>query len=113
VIDAAGQTLAMAGEKQSFENQGATPQTVEDLKHVRTIDTLHQDEALTVLARYAGEETWTEEEEKKLVRRIDRKLISLLIVTYGLQYSDLVIAFCLTLTPQQVLRQGDVVTSCM
>jgi hypothetical protein len=105
--------LTMAGEKQSFENQGATPQTVEDLKHVRTIDTLHQDEALTVLARYAGEETWTEEEEKKLVRRIDRKLISLLIVTYGLQYSDLVIAFCLPLTPQQVLRQGDVVTSSM
>jgi hypothetical protein len=98
--DAAGQTSTMAGEKQSFGNQGATQQTVEDLKHVRTIDTLHQDEALTVLARYAGEETWTMEEEKNLVRRIDKKLISLLIVTYGLQYSDLVEAFCLPLMPQ-------------
>jgi hypothetical protein len=100
MIDAAGQTSTMAGEKQSFENQGATQQTVEDLKHVRTIDTLHQDEALTVLARYSGEETWTMEEEKNLVRRIDKKLISLLIVTYGLQYSGLVEAFCLPLTSQ-------------
>jgi MFS family permease len=78
----------MAGEKQSIEAQDATPQTLEDLKHTRTIDTIHQDEALRVLARYAGDESWTPEEEKKLVRRLDKKLISLLIVTYGLQYYD-------------------------
>lgn len=78
----------MAGEKQSIEAQGNTPQTLEDLKHTRTIDTIHQDEALRVLAQYAGDESWTPDEEKKLVRRLDKKLISLLIVTYGLQYYD-------------------------
>jgi hypothetical protein len=54
----------------------------------KTVDTLHQDEALKVLARYAGEEAWTAGEEKKLVRKIDRKLITLLCITYGLQYYD-------------------------
>lgn len=78
----------MADEKQTTEMQDATPKTMEELKHTRTIDTIHQDEALRVLAQYAGDETWTPEEEKKLVRRLDRKLISLLIITYGLQYYD-------------------------
>jgi MFS family permease len=78
----------MAAEKRSIERQKASPQPLEELKHTRTIDTIHQDEALRVLAQYAGDETWTRDEEKKLVRRIDRKLISLLVVTYGLQYYD-------------------------
>jgi|TARA_R110002003_G_scaffold97_5_gene7776 hypothetical protein len=78
----------MAGEKRSIEVHDATPGTLEDLKHTKTIDTVHQDEAVRVLAQYAGDEFWTPEEEKKLVRRIDRKLLSLLIVTYGLQYYD-------------------------
>jgi hypothetical protein len=79
----------MAGDKQAFEHlDDATPKTLEELKHSRTIDTIHQDEALCVLAQYAGDETWTPEEEKKLCRRIDRKLLSLLVTTYGLQYYD-------------------------
>lgn len=63
-------------------------QQVEELKQSITVDTLHNDEALKVLANYHGDETWTPEEEKKLVRKIDRRLLSILICTYGLQYYD-------------------------
>jgi hypothetical protein len=52
------------------------------------LDTTHTDEAMKILANYDGDETWTEEEEKHLVKRIDRKLLSLLVCTYGLQYYD-------------------------
>ncbi|PLB51437.1 MFS general substrate transporter [Aspergillus steynii IBT 23096] len=55
---------------------------------VKTVDTVHQDEALKVLQNYTGDETWTPAEEKKLVRKIDRKLLPLLCLTYGLQYYD-------------------------
>ena len=78
----------MSEEKQAVQASDTTPRTLEELKHTTTIDTVHQDEAVRVLAQYAGDEAWTPEEEKKLVRRIDRKLLSLLIVTYGLQYYD-------------------------
>ncbi|KAL6709643.1 hypothetical protein ACN47E_001071 [Coniothyrium glycines] len=78
----------MPEEKQVVEPSNATPKMLEELKHTTTIDTVHKDEALRVLARYAGDEAWTLEEEKRLVRRIDRKLLSLLIITYGLQYYD-------------------------
>jgi hypothetical protein len=78
----------MLVEKQNAQAEHATSRTLEDLKQTRTIDTIHQDEALRVLAQYAGEDTWTPEEEKKLVRRLDKKLISLLVITYGLQYYD-------------------------
>lgn len=61
---------------------------LEDLKNTITVDTLHNDEALKVLANYQGEETWTQEEEKKLTRKIDRRLLSILCITYGLQYYD-------------------------
>lgn len=70
------------------KQQYSGPQTLEELKHTKTIDTIHNDEALRVLAQYAGDLEWTPEEEKKLVRRLDRKLLSLLIITYGLQYYD-------------------------
>lgn len=78
----------MAEEKAGTEMQEVSLKNLEELKDVKTIDTVHQDEALRVLAQYAGDEAWTPEEEKKLVRRIDRKLLSLLIITYGLQYYD-------------------------
>lgn len=61
---------------------------LEELKKTITVDTLHKDEALKVLASYQGDETWTEEEEKKLTRKIDRRLLSILCITYGLQYYD-------------------------
>lgn len=52
------------------------------------IDTVHNDEALKVLNNYHGDETWTEQEEKKLRRKIDWKLLTILCGTYGLQYYD-------------------------
>jgi hypothetical protein len=61
---------------------------LEELKKSITVDTLHKDEGLKVLANYQGDETWTAEEEKKLTRKIDRRLLSILCITYGLQYYD-------------------------
>ena len=75
-------------EKQNPEHRENTEKLSEELQHARTVDTIHQDEALKVLAQYTGEQTWTAQEEKKLVRRIDRKLIPILCCTYGLQYYD-------------------------
>lgn len=59
-----------------------------EIEKAATLDTIHNDEAIKVLANYTGDETWTEEEEKKLIRRIDWKLMPILCVTYGLQYYD-------------------------
>lgn len=64
------------------------PTTLEELKKTSTIDTVHNDEAVRVLATYAGDETWTPAEEKRVVRKIDRRLLPLLVLTYGLQYYD-------------------------
>ena len=75
-------------EKAVIEHQETEPKTLEELRHITTVDTVHQDEALKILAGYAGDETWTPDEEKKLVRRIDRKLVTILCITYGLQYYD-------------------------
>lgn len=75
-------------EKQAIEQHETTQTQLEGLKQTQTIDTIHQDEAIKVLAQYAGDTTWTPQEEKKLVRKIDRKLITLLCITYGLQYYD-------------------------
>lgn len=70
------------------DDEKATSTHIPDIRKIDTIDTLHQDEALRVLAAYTGDESWTPEEEKKLVRRIDFKLLPLLCLTYGLQYYD-------------------------
>lgn len=60
------------------------PENIEQLRKTITIDTIHNDEAMKVLANYDGDEEWTELEEKKLVRKIDRRLLSILCLTYGL-----------------------------
>ena len=62
--------------------------TTEASNPTKPIDTVHNDEALKVLATYHGEETWTEQEEKSLRRKIDWKLMPVLCLTYGLQYYD-------------------------
>src|SRR5690348_16421064 len=69
------------------EEHGAST-TVSDLQKSTTIDTLHNDEAVRVLATYAGDSEWTPAEEKRVVKKIDRRLLPLLILTYGLQYYD-------------------------
>ena len=60
----------------------------EDDNVLKAIDTVHQDEAMRVLAAYQGPETWTEQEEKSLRRKIDVRLMPVLCLTYGLQYYD-------------------------
>lgn len=52
------------------------------------MDTVHTDEAMKVLANYTGEQEWTEEEEKKLRRKVDWKLLPIMCMTYTLQYYD-------------------------
>lgn len=70
---------------QEIQTEGERyPASIEQLRKTITIDTIHNDEALKVLANYAGDEEWTELEEKKLVRKIDRRLLSILCLTYGL-----------------------------
>jgi hypothetical protein len=55
-----------------------------ELKKTLTIDTVHNDEALKVLATYSGEETWDEKEEKLVTTKIDKRLLPILCATYGL-----------------------------
>lgn len=77
-----------AHNKQEAEADRRTLQTLDDLKKTTTIDTLHNDEAVKVLAAYAGDEHWSVDEEKRVVKKIDRRLLPLLVLTYGLQYYD-------------------------
>ncbi|KAK3311943.1 major facilitator superfamily domain-containing protein [Apodospora peruviana] len=58
------------------------------VKKANSIDTVHNDEAVVVLANYTGEQTWTDAEEKKLRRKIDWRLMPVLCMTYSLQYYD-------------------------
>lgn len=53
------------------------------------IDTVHGDEALKIMAAgHGGSDTWEAHEEKKLVRKIDLRLMPILCITYGIQYAD-------------------------
>lgn len=83
----------MAAEKADIEHletheERRLSDTIADLKKSETLDTLHNDEAVKVLAGYGGDETWSAAEEKKVIKHIDRRLLPILIVTYGLQYYD-------------------------
>lgn len=55
---------------------------------LKQIDTLHDDEAVKVLAAYHGDQSWTPAEEQKLRRKIDWKLLPVLCGTYCLLYYD-------------------------
>lgn len=46
------------------------------------------DLAVKVIAGYEGDLHWDPEEEKRLIRKIDRKLLVILCLSYGLQYYD-------------------------
>lgn len=59
-----------------------------NINPTRTVDTVHNDEAVKVLEAYSGEHSWTEEEELKLRRKIDWRLMPILCMTYGLVYYD-------------------------
>lgn len=59
-----------------------------DIKPTRSIDTVHNDEAVKVLEAYSGDHSWSDEEERKLRRKIDWRLMPILCMTYGLVYYD-------------------------
>ncbi|KIW17549.1 hypothetical protein PV08_04743 [Exophiala spinifera] len=67
-----------------IEDTGAGP----DSNRMTKVDTLHGDEAVIVLEAYDGESTWTKEEERRLVRKIDLRLLPILIMTFGLTFYD-------------------------
>ncbi|EHY54984.1 hypothetical protein HRR83_005758 [Exophiala dermatitidis] len=81
----AGKAEEIQIEEQPNLNSGLN---LAELRKTTTIDTLHNDEALKVLVNYTGDETWTPEEEKKVLKKIDWKLLPMLCLTYGLQYYD-------------------------
>ncbi|KAF9769934.1 hypothetical protein IL306_012573 [Fusarium sp. DS 682] len=62
--------------------------TVTESKKLDKIDTVHRDEALKVLLRYDGDSTWTAKEEAKIVRKIDRRLLVILVLTFAIQFYD-------------------------
>lgn len=82
--------LALLTMADTEKPQTAVAENVPDneLKLTATIDTVHNDEAVKVLDCYEGDHDWDPAEEKKIVRKIDRRLISILCCTYGLQYYD-------------------------
>lgn len=49
---------------------------------------IHHDKGAKVLDTYDGDREWTKEEENRLRRKIDYKLMPILCFTYGLQYYD-------------------------
>lgn len=70
------------------EKAKSSTSNLPEVEKSATLDTVHNDEAIKVLANYTGDETWTDEEERKVLRRIDWKLMPVLCITYGLQYYD-------------------------
>lgn len=75
-------------EKDLALQQAQCTEHVEPLKPTQTVDTVHNDEAMKVLAAYGGDEEWTAAEEKTLTRKLDWKLLPVLCLTYMLQYYD-------------------------
>ncbi|PPJ56060.1 hypothetical protein CBER1_02125 [Cercospora berteroae] len=67
--------------------QSASSDRIDDEKSSE-YDTIHGDEAAKVLGSYDGPREWDPAEEKRLVRRIDKKLMPILFFTYGLQFYD-------------------------
>jgi MFS family permease len=59
-----------------------------DPKAAVRVDTRHNDEAVTVLASYSGPQTWDDKEEQQVRKKIDRRLLPILVICYGLQYYD-------------------------
>ena len=81
--------MAEIAKAQSVQNEYTASPTANNLevKNI-TIDTVHNDEALKVLANYDGPQAWDEQEERKLRKKIDRRLLPILCITYALQYYD-------------------------
>jgi hypothetical protein len=61
---------------------------VEQVKPGQATGSLHQSEAPTTSILQHGQQGWMPQEERSLIRRLDRTLLPLLVVSYGLQYYD-------------------------
>lgn len=62
-----------------------------ELSRTTSVDSAHYDEALKILEDHiknGGEESWTEQEEKRLRRKVDWRLIPVVCLSYGLQAYD-------------------------
>lgn len=69
--------------------QEAPPASLESSPTKPTlVDTVHDDEAMKVFASYDGDQSWDATEEKQLRKKIDRRLLPILCLTYALQYYD-------------------------
>ncbi|KAL6708927.1 hypothetical protein ACN47E_002334 [Coniothyrium glycines] len=71
-----------------YQEQAVQRSDVEVGPGTKQVVTIHGDEAVKVLAGYTGDESWTEQEEKQVRRKIDLRLMPILCITYGLQYYD-------------------------
>ncbi|KAL3445409.1 major facilitator superfamily domain-containing protein [Aspergillus insuetus] len=63
----------------------AVPEHRETLPDPKSIE---GNQAQTIISSYTGNQEWSPTEEKRLVRKIDLHLMSLLALSYGLQYYD-------------------------
>lgn len=85
-------TMARQHDKTNdIQYEDAVTPDVSHSEKVDKIDTLHNDEALIVINQYDGDQTWAPEEEKRLVRKIDRRLLPILVITFGLTFYDKVL----------------------
>ncbi|KAL4761712.1 major facilitator superfamily domain-containing protein [Aspergillus foveolatus] len=75
-------------ESLSDKGNGKVDHVENTTEQLPAIDTTHTDEAMKVLARYTGVESWQPSDEKRLIRKVDWRLLPLLCLTYGLQYYD-------------------------
>lgn len=83
--------MADAGKAQEIQHEEFAPPVIPqmaDIKSSYEVDSVHNDEALKVLANYNGQQTWDVAEETRLTRKIDRRLLPILCITYALQYYD-------------------------
>ncbi|KAK2732926.1 hypothetical protein FQN55_003846 [Onygenales sp. PD_40] len=72
------------GKAQEVEHDEKSP-----TKQVKgAIDTVRNDQGLKVIEAYTGDLEWDAAEEKHLVKRIDRRLMSIICITYALQFFD-------------------------
>jgi hypothetical protein len=69
-------------------HESSPTEDIEASKPINTVAALHDDEGVTVVNEYTGEKEWTSDEEKKVVRKIDLRLLTLLTASYGLQFYD-------------------------
>jgi hypothetical protein len=78
----------MASEMDAHEKPEAFPIEVVDgnmekaSSLISSVDTVHNDEAMRVFAQDHGEDTWDPAEEKRLLRKLDWRLLPLLCATY-------------------------------